>query len=248
MMDKEEDESTKIVWTWNGIQNGYSLSSTGRDLHHVKREDHNWCEVQPSMMCQSTHVNSAIEFDADHILASFPLQQALVLITLSSGDTRHLPIEVAFPHSIRHLAGEGLFMVTDSERNCVLFFNRSFQVVRRVALPMPADECWNQCAAYHEETRSIFTIHEKTLSEVVAKRDVSVTLEEIPFDVDVGVKRKSMCFGCRIMEIHTVSDVQCAELQRQWECSGALLETAKKLIKDGSGGDMERRNDLVNPR
>ena len=124
----EINDSGNSIFEWWAIEHGFNKIPSGNERAIDKNKDHS-IEIYPTLS-QTTHINSAINYEHNSILATLFHQGILIKINKNDGSYVNLLDGLSKPHAIYNT--QDGFLLSDTYNNRSLILNREFKVVNEI--------------------------------------------------------------------------------------------------------------------
>lgn len=134
-------------FVWFATENGFNISANGARRELSRKRNYQNVEFVTSE--HTTHVNSAMEFDHDHVLATFFHQGSLVKIDKRFGVAETVIDGLANPHGIRK-ASFG-YILSDTNHGRILKFDNDLNLIGQI----DGDYRWIQDAIEMQDGRFV---------------------------------------------------------------------------------------------
>lgn len=121
----EVDDFGNSIYEWWATDHGFATDPSGRKRVLPKERDYRK-EIHPTAS-QTTHINSAIPYDKDYILATLFHQGMLIKINRGLGEYVVLLDGLAQPHSIYEIPHG--FLISDTSNNRALVLDKNLQPI-----------------------------------------------------------------------------------------------------------------------
>ncbi len=128
----ELDCCGRVTWDWLGTEHGFDQLMDRRRRVVDRRFDYS--RPQPVTALQATHINSAIYYDDDRILATLFLQGIVVMIDRRTKRYDVVVSGLDQPHAIRPRMSGGGWTVCDTGANAVVLLDDQFRILDVVEL------------------------------------------------------------------------------------------------------------------
>ena len=122
-------KSSKSLWSWLATENGFDINPKGahriidRKINYQSREDY-------GTRNHTTHVNSALEYDDEHVLATLFHQSFLVKISKKDGTCEVIFDKLINPHGI-HRTKNG-FILSDTKGGRVILLDKNLKFLKAI--------------------------------------------------------------------------------------------------------------------
>lgn len=122
----EVDQNGESVFEWWAVDHGYNKLPNGKSRTLPKNINHN--EYVYPTLSQTTHVNSAVDYDEHYILSTLFHQGQLVKIDRRTGRHEVLLRGLTCPHGVkRYCKG---WVISNTKANEILMLNENFECVK----------------------------------------------------------------------------------------------------------------------
>mgnify|MGYP001562725895 FL=1 len=95
----ELDKDEKILWRWYATDHAYIYDSFGKERILDKEIDHKLVEYDTWL--HTAHINAAVEYNENTILATSFMQGTLIAIDKNSGEVKIIISNLKRPHAVR---------------------------------------------------------------------------------------------------------------------------------------------------
>lgn len=126
ILEIEFNHLENVVWDWIATENGYDEKPNG-EKRTIDREL-NYQEISTTTPEHTTHINSALNYQPEKILATLFHQGQLIEIDIRTKKTKTLLDGMKCPHSIR-TRRDG-YLISDSRNNRVLLLDDTFNIAK----------------------------------------------------------------------------------------------------------------------
>lgn len=188
----EVDILGKTLFEWWATDHGFNMTPSGEERILDKEKNHS-IEIYPTLS-QTTHVNSALPYKWDSILATLFHQGVLIKINKQTGDSVVLLEGLSNPHAIYSVTNG--FLISDTHNNRALVLDENFRVTREIK----AEFKWVQDA-----------IMESGGNFIIADADNNRIVEVLGQDKNSIISTYDFNKEWRIFQIKEISEDQLGE-------------------------------------
>jgi hypothetical protein len=118
------DDFSKPIWEWLATEKGYKITPKG-EIRTIRR-NLNYQLISTTTPQHTTHINSALNYERNKVLATLFHQGQLIEIDKLTGESKIIDSGMKGPHSIR-TRRDG-FLVSDTINNQVRLYNHNYEI------------------------------------------------------------------------------------------------------------------------
>jgi hypothetical protein len=209
----ELDERGEVIWSYFLFEHGYAGRRYPLASHFDRAATYRQRYLPAAL---TTHPNSAILVDDDHVLATLFTPGEVVRIDRRTGEVEVVLGGLRRPHAIRRRAGGG-FYLCDSEGGAVVVLDRALAVEARIAVAAP----WIQDAVFSGDR--LLVVANRRLASLTGGADAGG--DNCVLELAGGEPRRQLSFGVdhRVYMVEPLAAATAEALAHAWRGRAPLL-------------------------